>query len=634
MFDFIRAHNKLMQLLLLIFIAPAFVLLGVSGYSTSTEAEALAVVGDHAITQQEFDQVKRNQIEQARRQAPENFDPAQLDTPVANRQILQAIINDYLLQQAVAEQYLTASDEALQADILQNGMFQKDGKFDKDAYLDGLAARGLSASQYEANLRFRIAMSQVLDPVILGAFNSKVIAEQIDNAQLSGKSVRSKTIPLTKYLAEATVEDAEIADYYEKNKSNYVTPESVDVEYLVLSPDTVKEGIEVSDSDVASYYEQNKARFTEVEERRASHILISVDDKTTDDEARKKAEDILAKLNADPEQFAALAKEFSTDPGSAAQGGDLGFFTRGLMVPEFDQSVFSQSQDQLSGLVKTQFGYHIIKVTDIKGGEIKPLDAVKQQIMDEIRGQKLTIKMAEAQEVFAEKVFEGGQSFADVEKALDLKAETVTGLVRSGENAQGVLSDKALLAEIFSDDSIKNRNNTKAITVGESLVSARVISHSPATPKPLEAVKADVREQVKNNKASLAALKDADALAERIQKEGNESADLATFTEVKTVSALTSGGLPPLAAQSVLDVSAADLPKAKVVGLGDQGYLVAWVVEPVTADAVKAKAEPQLVNAYDSIATRAFNESLALAARDALSKRLKVEIRANFNEPQ
>lgn len=619
--------------MLLIFIAPAFVLLGVSGYSTAPDAEALAVVGEHSITQQEFDQAKRNQIERARQQGGPDFDPAVFDTPEVNAQLLQALVNDYLIQKSVESEYLTASDEALQKAILENPLFQKDGRFDKETYSNALAARGLTPTQYESNLRYNIARTQVLDPLLIANFSSKAVAAMVDNAQLAGKAVRSRNLSLAPYLADVVVADNEIESFYEANQARFMIPESVDVEYLVLDPEIVKQSIEVSDEDVTSYYEQNKARFSDPEERKASHILLTTDGQESDAAIKEKAQGILDQVKADPSKFEALAKEFSQDPGSASNGGDLGYFGRGMMVPEFDASVFGLAKDEISDLIKTDFGYHIIKVTEIKGGEVKSLAEVKDQILDEIKGQKLTIRMAEAQDLFSEKVFEGGQSFADVETALGLNAQVKKGLTRNASDESGVLGNPDLLAEIFSADSIENRNNTKAVTVGDSLVSARVIEYTAATPKALDQVKGEIVTSLKTQKASEAALKDAEALAAKLKDESTREEALKDFGEIKTVSALTTGGLPPLASQSILDVQASDLPASKVVGLGDQGYLIAWVTEQVPAAQIKLKAEPQLVKAYESISTRAYNEAIALAARDALAKRVGVEVFTDFSTP-
>ncbi|HEX4916945.1 MAG TPA: SurA N-terminal domain-containing protein [Limnobacter sp.] len=635
MFDFIRNHQKIMQFVLLLFIAPAFALFGLEGYNqVSQDANALAQVGDYAITQEEFDQVKRQRIEEARAQSGNNFDPKVFDSPEINRQLLDSMVLQYMVQQSVQKQYLTASDSALQEEIKNTPLFQVDGKFDLETYKRELAARGLSPSQYEANLRFSLARNQVLDPLLRATFFPATLSKQLDDVQLSGRVVRTTNIDLAPYLAKVSVSDEQIKAFYDSNQQQFMLPQRADVEYVVLSAEDIKAKIEVSESDVGKYYEQNKARFSAPEERRARHILLPLEAEGKSADALKaQAEKVLAEVKANPAQFAELAKKYSMDPGSAAQGGDLGFFGKGAMVPEFEQAVFSQRKGELSGLVKTQFGFHIIEVTDVRGGEVQPLEQVKSQIVDEIKAQQITAKLADTQGRFAELVYEGGQSFENVEKTLGLTAKRYEGLTQSpDESAPAILKDSKVLAELFGQDSVENKNNTKAVTVGEALVSARIVKYTPATARALEEVKPAIANRLKQEEAQKLAMADAELLAKQLdeQKPQMGSDLLAKFGESKTVSALAAEGLPGLVAQSVLNTSVADLPKAKVTGLGPNGYSVAWVIAAAPSSEVKAKADPQVVQYYESLATQAYQEALLLASRDAIKKRIDVEVKKSF----
>lgn len=634
MFEFIRNNQKIMQFVLLLFIAPAFALFGLEGYNTaSADANALAIVGDYPISQEEFDQVKRERIEEARAQSGENFDPKVFESPEINRQLLDTLVLQYLLQQSVQNQYLTASDKALAEDIARTPLFQVDGKFDLETYKRELAARGLTPNQHEANVRFGLARNQVLDPVLRASFFPETLKTQLDDVQLAGRVVRVKNIDLAPYAAKVEITDEQISTYYEANKAQFMAAQQADVEYVVLSPDTIKSKIEVSDADIATYYEQNKARFSTPEERRARHILMDAEKEgATEAELKAAAEKVLAELKANPGKFAELAKQYSIDPGSAAQGGDLGFFNKGAMVPEFEQAVFSQKTGELSGLVKSQFGYHIIEVTDIRGGEVQALGEVKEQIAEEIKGQKMTAQYADAQGRFAELVYEGGQSFDNVVQALGVSTSSFSGLTPAAPNAPEVLKDAKVMAEIFSADSIENKNNTKAVQVGESMVSARIVNFTPAAARPLEEVRSTIQARLIQEEATKAALKDAEALAAKLDadKPAQGAEVLADFSEAKTVSALGAEGLPGLVAQSVLNTGVSELPKAKVVGLGPAGYAVAWVQDSAPSSEIKAKADPQVVQYYENIAGQVYQEALLLAARDAMKKRVEVEIKKTF----
>lgn len=634
MFEFVRNNQKIMQFVLLLFIAPAFALFGLEGYNTvSADANALAIVGDYPITQEEFDEAKRQRIEEARAQSGDNFDPKVFESPEINRQLLDTLVLQYLLQQSVQKQYLTASDKALAEDISRTPLFQVDGKFDLETYKRELAARGLTPTQHEANVRFGLARNQVLDPVLRASFFPGKLKAQLDDVQLSGRVVRVKNIDLAPYAANVKITDEQISAFYETNKAQFMAAQKADVEYVVLSPDTIKSKIDLTDADIATYYEQNKARFSTPEERRARHILLDAEKEgSTAGELKAAAEKVLADLKANPAKFAELAKQVSIDPGSAAQGGDLGFFGKGAMVPEFEQAVFSQKKGELSGLVKSQFGYHIVEVTDMRGGEIQALDAVKSIIADEIKNQKMTAQYADAQGRFSELVYEGGQSFDNAVKTLGLRVESFKDLTPGLANLPEALKDSKVQAEIFSTDSVQNKNNTKALQVGEAMVSARIVNYTPAAARPLADVRNSIQARLTQEEATKAALKDADALAAKLDSEKPVAgADLlAGFSDSKTVSALGSEGLPGLLAQSVLNTGVSELPKAKVVGLGAGGYAVAWVESSAPSAEIKAKANPQVVQYYENIAGQVYQEALLLAARDAMKKRVDVEIKKTF----
>lgn len=635
MFDFVRNNQKLMMFILLLFITPAFVLFGVDGFtSVNANSKAYAKVGDHLITPEEFDQIKRQRIEEARAQSGPNFDPKLFDSPDINRQLLDSLVTQYLFQKSMEKQYLTASDQALQEEIMNTPLFQKDGKFDKELYVSQLAARGLTPLAHQANMRFNLARNQVLDPLLRANFFPASLVKSLDDVQLSGRVVQVKTLDLGPYLAKVSLSNEQIESFYKENQARFTNPQKADVEFVTLSAEDIKSRISVSDADVAQYYEQNKARFSSPEERKARHILLPAEKAgNTADELKAQADKVLAEVKASPAKFAELAKKYSVDTGSAPQGGDLGFFGKGAMVPAFDQAVFAMKKGDISGLVKSEFGYHIIELVDTRGGAVKSLDSVKAQIADEIKTQKATAQVADAQGRFSELVYEGGQSFDNVVKALGVKTVAFSGLtqVASG-NAPAVLKDAKLLAEIFSDDSIKNRNNTKAVQVGDVLVSARITRYDAATPKPLAEVRGQIEARLKQDEAQKLALADAQATVARLNeaKPAAGAAELAGFGAAKTISALGSEGLLAPVAQAALNTAVSELPKATLVNVGAAGVAVAYVVSGAPSSEIRAKADPKVVGYYESLTSQAYQEALVLASRDALKKRVDVEVRKQF----
>jgi peptidyl-prolyl cis-trans isomerase D len=634
MFEFIRNNQKIMQFVLLLFIAPAFALFGLEGYNTAnSNANALAIVGEYAISQEEFDQAKRQRIEEARAQSGDNFNPAVFESPEINKQLLDSLVLQYLLQQSVQKQYLTASDKALFDEISSTPLFQVEGKFDLEIYKRELAARGLTPTQHQANVRFALARNQVLDPVLRASFFPEKLKKQLDDVQLAGRVVRVKNFDLAPYIDNVKITDEQIQSYYESNKNLFMSSQKADVEYVVLSPEIIKSKIEVNDSDAAVYYEKNKVRFSTPEERRARHILLdSEKEGNTKDDLKSKAEKVLLEVKANPTRFSDLAKQYSIDSGSASQGGDLGFFAKGAMVPEFEEAVFSQKKGELSGLVKSQFGYHIIEVMDIRSGQVQEFNQVKAQIVDEIKAQKISSQYADAQGRFAELVYEGGQSFDHVVESLGLKKETFLGLMPAIVGAPELLTNSSMMAEIFSPASIDGKNNTKAIQVGDAMVSARITSYTPAKVKLLDEVRSTIQSQLKQEEAKKLLLKDVEVLAEKLDKQKPlASSELFLgFTDSRVVSAMGVEGLPGIVARSVLNTQVSELPKSKLIDLSKEGYALAWVESHAPSDEIKAKADPQVVQYYENIANQVYQEALLIAARDAIQKRVKVEIKKTF----
>jgi peptidyl-prolyl cis-trans isomerase D len=633
MFDFVRNHQKLMQFVLLLLITPAFVLLGLEGYkSASSSANAYAKVGEYVISPEEFDLAKRRQIEEARAQSGPNFDPKLFDTPEANRGLLEGLVFQQLMQQSMNKQYLTSSDALVREQIAKIPAFQKDGKFDLDVYKALLAEQGLSSAQYESDVRFELARRQVLNPVLDSVFLGDKLQKNLNDVQLAGRFVQYKPIESIAYMAQVKVTDEQVSEYYENNKALFMRPEKVDVSFVVLSPDAIKASIEVNDAEVQQYYEQNKARFTSPEERRVRHILFG-GPKEVEADLKAKAEKVLMELKADPSKFSQLVKQYSNDTASAAEGGDLGFFGKtGAMVPEFENAAFSQKKGEL-GLVKTQFGFHILEVTDLRGGVVQPLDSLKAQIVADIRAQKATVKIAEAQSRFSELVYEGAQSFENVEKAFGLKTQTYVDLTKPvGKDAPVVLKDAKVLSEVFSENSIKGKNNTKALQVGDSWVSVRVTKHVEAMAKPLADVRAEILNRLKQDEALKLASKEAGQVAETLNglKQAPTAADLTGFGGQKMISVLGAEGVPRAVAEAVFKLPVADLPKAQTVDVGAAGFIVVWVSAVAPVEEVKAKVDPQMFKFYEGLSSQAYQKSLLLASRDALKKRISVDIKKTF----
>lgn len=634
MFDFIRKHQRLMQFLLLLFIFPSFVFFGLEGYTQFNEGNnAVAKVAGNPITQQEFDAAQREQMERIRQMFGGQFDPAMLDTPEARKSVLDGLIAQRVIAAEATSNRLSVSDQALQQSILGiPGIIGPDGKFDGERYKSLLAAQGMTPAMYEARLRQDMTMQQVSGSVQDTAFAPKAVANRLSDLNDQERTVQEVVFKTGDYASQVKATDEMLKAYYEKNARQFELPEQVKAEYVVLSSDAVAAQISVSDADIKSYYDQNAARYSDEEQRRASHILIKADkgasaaDKAA---AKEKAEKLLAQVRKNPAEFAKLAKENSQDPGSAERGGDLDFFGKGMMVKPFEDAAFKLKQGDISDVVESDFGYHIIQLTAVKPAVVKPLDEVKAQIAADIKKQLSAKKFTEMAEQFTNMVYEQSESLKPVADKLGLKIETVAGLTRTPNPAApptAVTNNPKFLNALFSDDAVKNKRNTEAVEVAPStLVSGRVVEYKPVSKRPYEEVQAVVRERVMQEEAAALARKAGEA-----KLAAAKSGDNAGFGEARTVSRSKPQGVNQAALPAIMRADVTKLPAIVGVDLGPQGYGVYKITklgQPANPDTARRAAEQQQI-------AGALAQQEALAYLEVLKKKAKVEVLKPVDNPK
>jgi peptidyl-prolyl cis-trans isomerase D len=628
MFEFIRTHRRLLQIVLLLFIFPSFVFFGLEGYTRLREGDnAVAKVAGQSITQQEFDRAQREQIERFRQMFGAQFDPKMLDTPEAKQNTLDSLITRHVMAAEAARNQLSVSDQTLQQTILAiPGLTGADGKFDVERYKSLLAAQGMTPAMYEAQLRQDLTLQQVNAAVQSTAFAPKTVANRLSDLNDQERDVQEMLFKTSDYASQVKITDEMLKAFYEKNGSQFEIPEQIKAEYVVLNSDAVAAQISVIDADISSYYEQNAKRYTEDEQRRASHILIASDknasnaDKAT---AKEKAEKLLLQLRKNPGDFAKLAKENSQDPGSAERGGDLDYFGKGMMVKSFEDAAYKLKQGEISDVVQSDFGYHIILVTGIKPATTKSLDEVKGQIAGEIKKQLAAKKFAEMAEQFSNTVYEQSDSLKAVADKLKLKIETVTGLTRMPNPAiapNAPYNNPKFLNTLFSDESVKNKRNTEAVEVAPStLIAGHVIEYKPVTKRPFEEVQSVVRERVTQIEAANLAKK----AGEEKLAAAKSSGDANGFAAAKAVSRAKNQGLNPHAFQEVMKADTSKLPAYVGVDLQAQGYAVYRinkVGQPATQDATRRQNEQQQI-------AGALAQQEVFAYLEALKKKAKVDIR-------
>ena len=432
MFESVRTHRRWMMLFMLVLIFPSFVFFGIQGYNSFIGSEnALAKVDGSPITQQEFDQAQRDRIERLRQSFGSDFDPKLLETQEARASILDGIVMNRALASEANKANIIVTTDRLREVLATVPAFQEDGKFSYDKYKAYVASQGLTEPIFEQRVREDLRKQALVQAVVESAIVPKTVADRLDTMLREQREVRDLRFTAEQFLPKVKVTDEQVAAFYEQNRTLFETPESAKVEFLVLSPEALSGTGAVPEADARAYYEQNKARYGTDEQRRASHILITPEggDKAA---AKKKAEQLLAQVKGKPGDFEKLARENSKDPGSAAQGGDLGFFGRAMMVKPFEEAAFRLKPGEISDVVESDFGFHIIKVTEVKAADVKPFEQVKADIERDLKTQQAQKEFAKAADQFTNLVYEQADSLQPAADALKLKVQQVDALTRRG----------------------------------------------------------------------------------------------------------------------------------------------------------------------------------------------------------
>jgi peptidyl-prolyl cis-trans isomerase D len=629
MFDFVRKHTRLMQLLLFILIVPSFVLFGLEGYNRyREEGEAVAEVDGREITRAEWDNFHQRQVEQLREQMP-NLDAKLLDSPQARYGSLERMVRDRVLAAAVADSHLLVGDQRVARELQSNQLIAAlrgaDGKLDIERYRQLLAARGMTPEMFENSVRADLATRQVLAAVGQSAFTPAAQANVSLGSYFERRDVQVARFNTADYRAKVQPTDAELQAFYKENPQLFQAPEQASIEYVVLDPAAVQQGVTINEADLKSYYEQNVARLAGQEERRASHILVAVPKgapQAEKDKARAKAEELLAQAKKNPAGFAELAKKESQDPGSAPRGGDLDFFARGAMTKPFEDAVFAMKEKgEISGVVESDFGYHVIQLTDIKTPRQRSFEEVRAELETQLKREQAQKRYAELAETFSNTVYEQSDSLKPVADKLKLQIQTAQGVTRTAQpGATGPLANAKFLASLFSPDAVERKRNTEAVEFGPNqMVAGRIVQHSPARTRPFEEVKDQVRERVVAAKAAELARKDGEARL-AAWKGAPASAELPAAV---TLSRQDAGKQPPQVIEAALRADPGKLPAFVGVDLGAEGYAIVKVNRVLPREAPPPEQAQQERAQYE----RAWASAEAMAYYEMLKDRFEAQIK-------
>ncbi|MFM1765982.1 MAG: Peptidyl-prolyl cis-trans isomerase [Pseudomonadota bacterium] len=618
MFDFVRNNTKIMMGLLFLLIIPSFVMFGIEGYTRFNDGGAVvAKVNGNKIVQSEWDAAHKREVDRIRASMP-SIDIKMFDTPEAKYATLERLVREQVIAAAAQKLQLVASDTRLARELQQSpsiaALRGPDGKLDMERYKQLAASQGMTPEMFEMQVRSDLSNRQVIQGVQASAYATTSQTQTALNAFLQRREVQILNFPAADFLSKVTVNDADLKDYYDKNTDKFQSPETADVEYVMLDTDSLKNAVSVNEQDLKTYYEQNLQRLSSQEERRASHILITAAKDAPDAEkkaARAKAEDLLKAVKAKPASFAELARKNSQDPGSAVKGGDLDFFGRGAMVKAFEDAAFSMKKSDISDVVESEFGYHIIQVTDIKAPKAQSFESMRPSLEAELKKQQAQRKYAELAETFSNMVYEQSDSLKPVAEKLKLNIQKATQVGRNPapQTAQtkNPLNHPGLLQALFSEASLQKQRNTEAIEVASNtMVAARVVKYYPAASLPLAEVKDIVKRNVTQDKA--AAL--AKAQGEQRLAALKASANADGLPNAIVLSREKSQRQLPQVVDAVLKADPVKLPATEGVDLGAMGYAVIRVTKVLPPEAenkeLMKQAQQQFTQLWGSAETQAY----------------------------
>ncbi|MDD5390295.1 MAG: SurA N-terminal domain-containing protein [Gallionellaceae bacterium] len=602
-------------------LALTFAVWGVESYLKGNgEAPPVAKVNDAEISQREFTKTLKDQVESMRREMG-----AKVDDKALRAKVMEQMVNTSLLSQAAQKAGFTVLDPQIQAVLAGIEIFQEAGKFSPARLDSWLRSQGMSQQHLMSMIAQDLLLKQVQIGYGEGAVAPMPIAVRLNALLAQQREVNEAVFDRKDFLKSASVDDKTVQAEYDAHKADYATPASLRVQYLVLSQAALEEKVQISDEQTHKFYEANAARFQEPERRRASHILIKIDagaDAKARAASKAKAEQILAEVKKAPAQFGELARKYSQDPASGEKGGDLGSFTRDMMVKPFSAAAFQMKQGEISDLVETQFGYHIIRLDGIVPGAKIGYEVAKGDIQKELRQQEAQRRFIETAERFSNLVYEQPDSLAPAAKEFGLKVEESSWFNR--KSASAPLANERLLEAVFSEDAQKKRQNTEAIEVApNTLMSARVIDYRPAGQRPVAEVAGEIRLKLSAERARKLAIEAGKKALE------NAATDQAiNWSAAMTVSRMQPLNLPPLAIKAVFRAATGKLP-AYVGAETPEGYRV-YRLNRVTA----GQAQPDMANRIRNDVRRLVAQEEMRAYLENLKANAKIKIEPSALEPK
>ena len=483
---------------ILALISISFMLFGIDSYLNQAGNNlSIAKVDGYKIALPEYNRAIEN-VRNRMMSEGKKVDPAMFDSFEFKESVVDGLITKQLINNDIKKSQFKITDQQLSQYIIGMPDFQKDGKFSQELYDKVLQNNQLNPKKFEESIRNDLLIQQVRDGLQKLTFIPPNNLTETLKATSQQREVTVAEFKTKEYMTKANISEKDMQAFYDQNKAKFLAPEQVKAEFVVFSLTSILPSITVSEDEVKAFYKTNADKYQNQQQREASHILIAASKNAAPAEkakAKAKAEDVLGQIKKNPKQFEELATKYSQDPESAKKGGDLGAFGRGMMVKPFDDAVFSMKVNEISGIVESDFGYHIIKLTKVIG-EGGGFDAIKPQIKAELIYQKAQDKYAALAEDFSNKVYEQSSSLDVVSKKFNLPIQKTDWISRN--ESDKFFKNEALMNALYSKESIKDRRNTEAIEVTpNNLISARVVDYKAQSTKPFAEVKKSIEDYLK-----------------------------------------------------------------------------------------------------------------------------------------
>jgi peptidyl-prolyl cis-trans isomerase D len=587
---------------IVILISIPFALWGIQEYlGVGSEPVVVSVNGDE-ITERALEQRYQRFRNELREQLGAAYRPELFDDKRMRQEVLKRMVSESVVLQASYDLGLRVGDPLIKQAIMEIDAFKKNGRFDQATFERYARMQGLSSGGFEERIRQAIMAEQLSQALQASTFITDLEMQEILRLQNQTRDLAYFTIKTDDYKSDEEISADEIEAYYAAHQEEFRVPEQVKLEYILLDAEMVGSTVDVDDASLQGYYENHQESYGQPEQRQASHILIRLEadaEQASIDAVKNKIDSLFERIQQG-EDFAELAKANSEDPGSAEQGGDLGYFGKGIMDPAFEAAAFALQEGEVSEPVRSNFGYHLIKLTGIQPSSVKPFDEVRDEVEQAYRkaeGERLYFEMAEQ---LADLSYEDPSSLLPAASTLKLKVETSDWVSRN--RAQGVLASPKVLAAAFSDDVLLERNNSELIEIDqEQAIVLRVIEYMESSIQPLPEVSETIVENLHQQHAIDQARAEAEKRLASLQA-GTDIVEIAEQTEFKRKTSLTRNDMsvPPTLVREIFrlphPVDGSSVSGMIQLATGDFAVYNLYAVNDVPADKISATLKNQLKN--------------------------------------